>query len=371
MIKAPFASAAVAFNGLYLPRPGMPPRRSPLSAGKPLRLLLLSLQTPQEPQLAQRQALSKIGPTEDVSWYPFTSEQGATIIAKARQHKPDVMFSQVQSGCIPVAFWQELRQAVGPQCTLINWSGDVRTDGKVPVERWMIPYGELFDLCLFDTTTYPVQLKQEESAKADCGYLSCGVDLRQNAWNPNAEETEKRPVFLGTNYKHLDGGERESLVAFACKGLVAMGHGGVRIHGQGWNESRASDFAHGPMPQQAANSLMRSAPVTISTSLFQSLGRYSSDRLKRALASGAVVAVRAFPDMAGLGLKNGENCLYWETDAELLKLCAEWIAKSPADRMRVRSAAAALAHDRFGWDRVTEELLSIVREHRSRRGLEC
>ena len=160
-------------------------------------------------------------------------------------------------------------------------------------------------------------------------------------------------------------------MAFVCKGLVAMGHHGVRIHGQGWNESRVADFSHGPLPQQAANSLMRSAPLTISTSLFQALGRYSSDRLKRALASGAVVAVRSFPDMAGLGLKSGENCLFWETDTELVKLCGEWVARPPESRMRIRSAAAALAHDRFGWDRVTEELLSIVRAHRSRRGLEC
>lgn len=371
MIKAPFGSAAVEFAGLYLPRLGMAPMRSPVAAGKSLRLLLLSLQTPQEPQLAQRQALAKIGPTEDVSWYPFTEEKARAILDLARKHKPDVVFSQVQSACIPASFLKELRAAVGQLCTLVNWTGDVRTDGSAPAERWMIPYGDLFDLCLFDNTSYPRQLKSEESAKADCGYLSCGVDLTQNSWVEGAEEDGTRPVFLGTNYRHLDGGERESVLLYAAKALVALGRNGVRIHGQGWSDSRASEFAHGPLAQQAANSLMRSAPITISMSLFQTLGRYTSDRLKRALASGAVVAVREFPDMGGLGLRSGENCLSWTTEAELVKLCDAWLGKSTDERMQLRRRAASLAHDRFGWDRVTEELLAIVRAHRGRKGLAC
>jgi hypothetical protein len=116
--------------------------------------------------------------------------------------------------------------------------------------------------------------------------------------------------------------------------------------------------------------LMRATAVTVSTSLFHDLGRYTSDRLKRALCSGAVVAVRAFDDMEGLGLKHGENCLVWRDTGELVALLRDWTRPPRAgERRKLRENAAALGHRRHTWSSTVEEFLAIVRDWRARRGL--
>ena len=89
------------------------------------------------------------------------------------------------------------------------------------------------------------------------------------------------------------------------------------------------------------------------------------------MAAGACIAVRRFPDMEGLGLEVGTNCLAWDKLEDLVLLLRTWTAEGREnERYRIREAAAALAHARFSWERSTEELLAIVRDYRARRGLQ-
>lgn len=355
--------AADEWPHLYVPRPGVAPRRSPVAAGAPLRLLHLSLESAAEPQTDLRRAFAALGPTVDMPWHPLTAERARTVLEAARAHRPDVVFAQVQSDSWSPEFVAALRDAVGPRCTLVEWTGDVRTNAAQPVERWLVRLAQSFDLVLADNTTYARKLAIDERVPAACGYLACGIDPALNPFRPDEVELEQA-VFTGTNYKTLDGGERDRMfrsIAHALPGRLA-------VYGAGWG---AYPWAHPFVDQGTASQIMRDAALAISTSLFQDLGRYSSDRLKRALASGAVVAVRRFPDMEGLGLEVGRNCLAWSTEAELLELVCGWTRpERAAERSAMRREAAALAHRRFTWDRVTEELLAIVRDHRARKGLQ-
>lgn len=350
---------------LYLPRSGAPPRRSPIETGRPLRLLHASLQTPEEAQTAQRAAFARIGPTMDVSWWPLDAAKERQILDAARAHRPDVVFCQVQSACWTPTFAAALRQAVGPACTLTNWTGDVRTGPAEPVERWMVGLGQHFDLLLADNTTYPRKLKLEERVAADCGYLSCGVDPEINRFDPEAPERAE-VVFLGTNYQALDRGARERLLLQVAQALPHA----LRIYGLGWQTSQVGGISGGFVQPREAAAIMRSAKVTLSTSLFNDLGRYTSDRLKRALCAGAVVALRRFPDLEGLGLQDGKNCLVWQSPEDLIEILRDWQRPERApERRALRQAAAALGRARFCWDRVVEEWLAIVRDQRARRSL--
>jgi len=273
------------------------------------------------------------------------------------------MLSQVQSADLGRDFARALRDVVGPKCLMVNWSGDVRTSSSQPVERWMVELASVYDLMLFDNTTYPHKLKATERVAAACGYLSCGIDPDLNVWDPDAAET-RGAVFLGSNYKNLDGGARETLVARLGRepGLS------VEVYGRGW-EKPPTGIRSGPfVPQPRAGQIMREARLTISISLFNDLGRYTSDRLKRAMCAGAVVAARRFPDMTGLGLKHGSNCLIWGTHDELAGLIKTWLDPDKArDRDQIRAAAAQLARERFTWKRSVEELLAILRDALERR----
>jgi glycosyltransferase involved in cell wall biosynthesis len=320
-----------------------------------------------------RRALARMGPTLEVPWDIIRQARGEAavhreVLAAARAHTPDVVWAQVH-GAWPADFQLALRAATGPNCTLIQWTGDVRTNGAQPVDRWLVDFGHHFDLLLADGCAYARKLKLDERVPAACGYLSCGIDPKLNPWHP-AEREIGGAVFLGSHYPTVHFGVNDRTGVF--EEVQRLVPGLLTIYGTGWEKTRLAPICKPFVSQVQASLVMRGAALTVATSIYNDLARYTSDRLKRAMASGAVVAVRRFPDMEGLGLRDGENCLYWSAPADLAALMKDWVCPVRlAERTAIRARAAALAHDRFTWDRVTEELLAIVRDYRRRRVLTC
>lgn len=313
---------------VYNPRPGMAPRNSPVEAGRPLKLLHLSVQSKLEPQTDMRRAFAKIGPTVSLPWLDRHRE----VIASAESLKPDVVFAQIQSAAWSPEMISALRRVVGPDCALVHWTGDVRTSGTQRVERWMVEYGHQFDLMLSDNTTYATKLAIEEKVPAACGFLSCGAEAHLNylpeGWDK--EEDAHGAVFIGNNYPGLpyDRSVVFEEIERALPGLLS-------IYGSGWRHDTHVALK-GPLHPGDAAGVMHAAAVTVSTSLFHDLGRYTSDRLKRALCAGAVVAVRAFEDMAGHGLVHGDNCLVWHNTQELTAILRDWTRPGrAADRKKM------------------------------------
>lgn len=353
LVSAPAPAAGVdEWPHCYVPRRGMPPRRSPIEAGRPLRVLALPIVVGGWPQTAMRRAFARIGPYAEVG---HEGNFTRNMLDVAREHKPDLVWAQIQKNG-----WQdaarELRQVVGPACTMVQWTGDVRTDGNQPVERWIASLSGSFDILLADNTGYPKKLARE-GIKA--GYMGLGYES-EIVWEPAAQE-QGGAVFIGTNYRALDGGARERLFATLSRELA----GALSIYGSNWT----GPSARGAVDVAQSGQIIRRAAVTISRSLYSNLERYTSNRLKNSMYAGGVVAVERFPDMEGLGLEHGRNCLVWSGQDELLATLRDWIRpERAADRQAIRVRAHDLATERFSWDRCTEELLAIVRDYRARRG---
>jgi hypothetical protein len=343
---------ADAWPHVYVPRPGMAPRRSPIAAGRPLRVLVLPIAIKGWPQTALREAFAKIGPTVEM---PRVKNIDRRVIELAAQHKPDLVWAQIQNDQ-EYEISKALRKAVGPDCTMVQWTGDVRTHAGEPMEQWIGDLADSFDILLSDNCTYPKKLGVQ-GIKA--GYLCHGFES-EITWEPNAEETGGA-VFIGTNYTTLDGGARERLF----RSIDAVMPGLLTLYGHGWRFNMG-----GPVDISTAGAIMRRAAITISTSLYSNLERYTSNRLKYALAAGAVTAVERFTDMEGLGLVHGKTCLVWSSAEDLIPMLKDWTQPERAhERQAIREAARALAVDRFTWDRSVEELLAIVRDYRARKGL--
>jgi len=331
----------------YIPRPGMTPRRSPITAGRPLRVLIAPIVVQGSPQNALRQAFKNVGPFMEVV---HDGNPNREIVEAARSFKPDLIWAQIQCDG-----WQALNRAlldvVGPDCTMVQWNGDIRTDANQPLLPWFSSL-TAFDLHLFDNCTYPKKLAQM-GIRAGHQPIGHEPDL---VWEPDAQETGKA-IFVGTNYKILDKGARERLFGSIQRELPGV----LQLYGTGWPSGRQISFAEN-------GRLARRAAVTISTSLFSNLERCTSNRLPNAFYAGAVTAVEKFPDMEGLGLKPGENCLTWSTASELIGLLRDWTRDERAgDRQIIRERAHNLAVERFSWDRSVEEMLAIVRDYRARR----
>jgi hypothetical protein len=347
------AAAVDEWPHCYVPRRGKAPRRSPVEAGRPLRVLALPIVVGGWPQTAMRQALARIGSYAEVA---HGGDFTPNMLDVAREHKPDLVWAQIQkSGWQDAA--RELRQAVGPGCTMVQWTGDVRTDGGQPVERWLAALSDHFDVLLADNTGYPKKLARE-GLKA--GYMALGYES-EISWEPAAQETGGA-VFIGTNYRQLDGGARE-------RSFSALAHafpGALSVYGNNWT----GPSRRGPVTVVQAGQIVRRAAVTISRSLYNNLERYTSNRLKNSMYAGGVVAVERFPDMEGLGLEHGSNCLAWSGQDEIVAILRDWLRpERAAERQAIRARAHDLAVDRFSWDRCAEELLAVVRDYRARRGL--
>lgn len=350
---------------LYLPRPGMPPRRSPLAAGPPLRTLVIGLWGEGEPQQALRDALAEIGPYAEVPWAHLHASGGWSAVEEAvleacRQHRPDLIWCQIQRAGWPVGLLDRARALSAPGCRVVNWTGDVETGGQERPRPWLLEMAAHVDLLLTSNCTYPRQLR-DLGARCGLGYVQCGADLRQNTYRPGPE----RPavMFSGANYRHLDGGERQRLFSAVAREIP-----GLELYGTGWDVPELAGCVRGPVDQVRCSQLYSTARAAISVSLFHDLVRYSSDRLKRALASGAVTFIRHFPDVEGLGIRDGQHALIWDTPEQLISLLREWGRPELAERRQeLRQAAAEMARERYGWRRTVEELLAIVRDWRARR----
>ena len=109
--------------------------------------------------------------------------------------------------------------------------------------------------------------------------------------------------------------------------------------------------------------------MTIGQSLFWDLGRYSSNRMARAMGAGGCYAFQAFPDFDGMGVRSGVNALPWRDPRDLVELLRDWLRpERDGDREQMRQAAADLARSEWTWERTTEHLLAIVRDLRQRTG---
>jgi len=308
-----------------------------------------------------REALAKIGPTVEIPW--LNNMRAALTTAEA--HKPEVVLAQIQSDDWTSENTQSLRAAVGPLCTLVLWTGDVRTHAQQRVERWLAQAGREFDIVLAANTTYPRKLKIEERVPAACGYMTCGVEPPAESVLAVEEDKDAGAVFFGSNYTTLDHGARLELFTK----ISEVNPCPLTLYGTGWDTTDLRSISRPFMHKLDSRAVIRQTPLTIVTSLFTDLGRYTSDRLPRTATAGGVLVVRKFDDMHGLGLRNGVNCLVWEDTSELIAILREWSRPARAkDRRRLRDNAVELARKTLTWDHAVQEFLAIIRDYRNRQG---
>lgn len=354
---------------VYLPRPGSQPRRSPVEAGPPERLLHLCGRNASEPLTSHREALAAMGPTVELPWMMLGDEMPRKVLEAAEAHRPTLVWWQIQDhGKVDPALIRELRRRVPSDCLILNWSGDVRRGATQPPAEWQVELGGLLDLSLDDDCTEPVRLRN--AGVRGTGYLQCGYCDKEFSPGPGpAVQTERVAVFTGTDYRWLDGGKRSEL--FRRVGQLLPG--ALRLHGTGWRQEELRGvIVDRPLDRLACAAVYRSAPVVVSQSCFDggpdALRRYTSDRLRRIMGAGGVAAVRRFPDQEGLGLREGVNCLCWDTPEDLAALLKDWLRpERDAERQRIREAAARVARENWTWRVVAENLLAIVRAERQRR----
>lgn len=361
------------------------PRSRPEDGPKE-RVLHVALSTQSQPQIGQESALRRFGPYCRVNWWTTLADRGQQaleieILIAAWVHRPTLVWIQVQNpNVLSLEFLRALRSCCAPNVMLVLWTGDVvdyqaSLDGSPVriaehVQPWMIELSQGLDLFSASNTAYPQELV--EAGGCSAGFMQCGYDWTQFARRVPESDTETGPAWNGLaamtahRYPTMEQESRLDLAAVVGAALPSR----LNVWGVGWDGDNLPPgiIAHGSASFEETSWIYSQARVTISTSCTNRMRRYTSGRLQRILGSGGCCAVRSFPDMEGLGLVDGDNCLAWETPADLVALLAKWLMPVDDQRESIRQNALSLARNGMTWNAAFEEMLWMVRQERARRG---
>ena len=228
-------------------------------------------------QTAMEKALKTFGEYRQLDWTK-AKNPGAALIEMAKEFKPDFIFAQVQRENI---LTKEVMKKIS--APLINWTGDVR----YPLPQWFKDIGKSC-LTLFTNQTDMEQMRAEGY---DADYLQIGLD--ETHFNPFRGKIENTPeiVFMANNYGIFP----LSNYRYQVANLLKQKYGDrFQLYGRGWPKELGAINVNGNTEREAQ--IYSSCKIAINISHFN-YSRYSSDRLLRAMGSGAFVLSHRFDDM--------------------------------------------------------------------------
>jgi hypothetical protein len=346
------------------PAPGCFPPVSPLRQTE--RVLHVALRPEADSTRVLPRAFSRIASAyAAVDWQRLDGTPDGLIRAleaEACRIRPTLVWMQMQAASsLDREAIALLRRECDPSCVIMQWDGDLHFFPGHPQRRWFSDLGQLLDASLTCETHYQ-ELYATELGVKHPGFLEVGVDEKVYKPYPDVAASP-HVVFLGSFYPQFADGYA---VRGAVVEMLAQKYGPQRfaVRGTGWG---LNGCAHVPASPLEESFVYASVAAALSISIYNYVTRYTSDRLFRMLASGAVSLVERFPDCEGLGLVDGENCFLWSTWAELSARIDELLIDPNAPRWREMRTAAVELSKYHTWDARMEELLALVDAIRSDR----
>lgn len=323
------------------------------------RVLHVALRDDFEPQPALERMLRSLASRYvQVDWQLLERQPGGLeppLLAAAAGLKPTLIFAQVQRAhAVSGELMRKVRALCDPSVVIVQWDGDMHHTPTDLGRQWFVELGRECDCNLTVETGY--QAEYAALGVRHPGYLQIGIEER---WYRPTTPTPGVPpvVLLAGNYPSLadqPGGYHTRLeIARRCQ--EAYGAQGFGLYGSGWSGwPSARPFVR--QPEEAG--IYAAASAALSSSIRSDLPRYTSDRLFRMLAAGAVCVVEDVPDHDGLGLVDCVNCLLWSDWLEL-KTSLDLILGGAVDLPHLRANAAALGLEHT-WQARAPELMAVV-----------
>lgn len=329
------------------------------------RLLHIALRTPLEGQPALAAMLRSLADQyDDIDWQLAGSTAAAraeAVFTKAKKLRPTVVFMQLQNAeaFTPKAI-KKLRELCDPSAVLIDWDGDQYHGPEDPRHAWFIEIGKECDASLVTSTAHPPVYAA--AGVPGAGYLQIGIDEELYRPKPPTPGTPEI-VFLASRYEHTSHARRTELVQSLYKRYGKR----FAVYGHGWE---SYPFGRPLLKQPDEAGVYCAARCAISMSMRNDLPAYSSDRLFRALASGAVTLVEEFPQLREvIGFEGGIHGLTWKTYDDLYALIDGVLAQTDDYYAEMRKWASDFAREKHSWKARVPELQRIIADVRAQRGV--
>ena len=309
------------------------------------RVLHVALNYGSDNQPALQRALQSLGEYQQVDWMRLGKQTEEVLAGICREWNPDLVFMQLQTPGIVSPIVAKGIQAMGR--TVVNWSGDVRD----PLPEWYFDLGKEVDWTLVTNTDW-VEKLQSKGVNAE--YLQIGFN--QEIFHPWGDKAQSEPiVFMGNHYGDMFplSKDRLNMVRY----MQEVFRDDFQVYGRGW------PFRSQHLGWYEEASHYRGCKIAIGMSQLK-LRRYTSDRLHRAMGSGAFYLPQWYPGIE-LEFEQGVHLDWWQDVGELEEK-VKYYLENKSIRQRIAFQGSECVHEKHTWlDRVYE-LRRIIGWHKWR-----
>ena len=324
------------------------------------RVLHLSRRNRNQMQVGLARAFQRIALRYEIVDFAMTPmcSVADNLLYAASHLAPTLVWMQLQQDpeVITPALLRRLRGTCASNVVIVCWDGDQHFEPRAWQRAWFVDLGREFDAAFVKNTAHPYEYAALGVRRP--GYLGQGADC--DALRPVVPTPAGVPevVFVANHNAAVGRYTHRIEIAARLKDTYGDRCG---IYGRNWGAR-----GNGPVTEADQPRLYSGARASLSVSIRADLPRYTSNRLLNILACGGVALVERFPDCAGLGLVDGENCLLWTTWDELVER-TEWALYAPqAATDALRAAAYALSAE-HSWTAYMGQLLAVVDTIRAER----
>lgn len=265
-----------------------------------------------------------------------STHKGDELIRVNNEIKPDIIFFQYQQADVVPASVMIKLKVDNPTAWVVNYTGDVR----YPLPNHYVETGKLIDNTLFCNYT-DVWEARRLGVKSD--YLQYGID--PEIYFPSEGTRTQDIVFMGNDYGNQFplSIKRSQMVAFMVREYGAR----FKAYGSGFGNT---------LGQNDEANIYRNCKIAINFSHFD-YERYSSDRMFRLMASGALCMTHRY---AGLHLdfETGSNVVAWDT-FEHMKAQIDHYLNNEDERKQIADAGCKLVHQTHTFDAMVNNLLKL------------
>lgn len=264
------------------------------------------------------------------------------LLRMVQEKSPTIVFMQLQH---PGIISPQVAKEIAQLSFVINWSGDIREK----TEGWYLQIGREIQLTCF-TNQRDVDTLASKGIPSD--YLEIGI-------NPEIYRPLGLPregiVAMFNNYRgqYPLSTYRQHLVGVLKEEFGSL----FRVYGNNWGDLSSGDL-NGSQIQE--NEVYNSALIGLNVSHF-CVPRYSSDRLLRCAASGALVMSHQYPEMTPWN--HLENLVCFQDQSDLINQCRYYLSH-PEEATRIAQQGQSLAHSEFTFTSMASSIKELYLKHK-------
>ena len=265
----------------------------------------------------------------------------------ASGYVPDTVFIQIQNDTINgvdcnALIGSQMRYFKSKGATVINWTGDMRNY----TPQWMINFAHNVTYTMFSNQR---DVDYCKALEIKTGFLQQGIDT--HIFTPDGEAAYvPEIVFLANNY--VNQFPLSPYRKHVVKRLRAHFGSRFRVYGNGWD----GDAGNVNASQYEEAKVYRGCKIAISVSHYDS-DRYFSDRLGRAMCSGAFVLSHKY---AGIDkdFKAGRDLDVFNDYDEMIGQCVKYLENDDL-RNEIAEAGQKIASEEFGYQNIVKQILAL------------